>query len=121
VQRGEVLSNKVPTTIRIYIFYFLYFYKFWSSSALCLLEALQPVWLIVRSPVAFLNVSALFARCLRGSPLVVKGGTMGEKWLPNGAWDIHPGFFYMPQICDMGPIIFTSLPKEGVLRTFIAL
>ena len=30
---------------------------------------------------------------------------MGEKWWPNGAWDMHPGFFYMPQICDMGPII----------------
>jgi hypothetical protein len=39
---------------------------------------------------------------------------MGEKWWPNGAWDMHPGFFYMPQICDM-------VLKEGVLRTFIAL
>ena len=19
---------------------------------------------------------------------------MGEKWWPNGAWDMHPGFFY---------------------------
>jgi len=38
---------------------------------------------------------------------------MGEKWWPNGAWDMHPGFFYMPQICDKGS-------KEGVLRTFIA-
>ena len=30
---------------------------------------------------------------------------MGEKWWPNGAWDMHPGFFYMPQICDF--------PSEG--------
>jgi hypothetical protein len=37
---------------------------------------------------------------------------MGEKWWPNGAWDMHPGFFYMPQI---------SFPKERVLRIFIAL
>ena len=35
-----------------------------------------------------------------GSPLAAKGGTMGEKWWPNGAWDMHPGFFYMPQICE---------------------
>ena len=35
---------------------------------------------------------------------------MGEKWWPNGAWDMHPGFFYMPQI----------LPKEGVLRIFLS-
>jgi hypothetical protein len=46
---------------------------------------------------------------------------MGEKWWPDDAWDMYPVFFYMPQICDMGPIIFTSLPKEGVLRIFIAL
>ena len=44
------------------------------------------------------------ASTTRGSPLAAKGGTMGEKWWPNGGWGMHPGFFYMPQICDMGPI-----------------
>jgi hypothetical protein len=46
---------------------------------------------------------------------------MGEKWWPDGAWDMYPGFFYMRQICDMGLIILHFLPKEGVLRIFIAL
>ena len=41
------------------------------------------------------------ASTTRGSPLAAKGGTMGEKWCPNGAWDMHPRFFYMPQICDI--------------------
>ena len=40
----------------------------------------------------------LLASTTRGSPLAAKGGTMGEKWWSNGAWDMHPGFFYMPQI-----------------------
>jgi hypothetical protein len=31
---------------------------------------------------------------------------------------MYPGFFNMPQICDMGTDNFTSLPKEGVLRIF---
>ena len=43
------------------------------------------------------------ASTTRGSPLAAKGGTMGEKW-----WDMH----HMQG---------TSLPKEGVLRNFIAL
>ena len=47
------------------------------------------------------------ATTTRGSPLAARGRTMGEKWWLNGAWDMHPGFFYMPQIC--------------VLRIFIAL
>jgi len=38
------------------------------------------------------------ASTTRGSPLAARGGTMGEKWWPNGAWDMQPGFFYMPQI-----------------------
>ena len=38
---------------------------------------------------------------------------MGEKWWPNGAWDMHPGFFYMPQICDMGPIILLPFPASA--------
>ena len=50
---------------------------------------------------------------LASTTLAARGETMGEKWWPNGAWDMHPGFFYMPQICDKGS-------KEGVLRTFIA-
>ena len=63
----------------------------------------------------FLNVPPLAARSLsHPQPAVARGGTMGKKWWPNGAWDMHPGFFYMPQICDN----FTSLPKEGVLRIF---
>ena len=45
------------------------------------------------------------ASTTRGSPLAAKGGTMGEKWWPNGACDMHTGLLYMPQICDMGPII----------------
>ena len=48
-----------------------------------------------------------------GSLLATKGGTMGEKWWPNGAWDMHPGFFYMPQICDMGPIILLSFRRKA--------
>ena len=48
-----------------------------------------------------------------GSPLAAKGGTMGEKWWPNGAWDMHPGFFYMPQICDIGPIILLPFRRKA--------
>jgi len=40
---------------------------------------------------------------------------MGEKCWPNGAWDMHPGFFYMPQICDMGPIILLPFRKNYTL------
>ena len=49
----------------------------------------------------------------RGSPLAARGGTMGEKWWPNRAWDMHPGFFYMPQICDMGPIILLPFQRKA--------
>ena len=52
------------------------------------------------------------ASTTHGSPLAAKGGTMGEKWWPNGAWDMHPGFFYMPQICDMGPIILLPFRRK---------
>jgi hypothetical protein len=34
--------------------------------------------------------------------------------LQESRWD----FFYMPQSWDMGHIIFTSPPKEGILRIF---
>ena len=55
------------------------------------------------------------ASTTRGSPLASRGGTMGEKWWPNGAWDIHPGFFYMPKICDMGPIILLPFRRKACL------
>ena len=61
------------------------------------------------------------ASTTRGSPLAAKGGTMGEIWWPNGAWDMHPGFFYMPQICDMGPIILLPFRRKacwGLLSPF---
>ena len=57
----------------------------------------------------------------RGSPLAARGGTMGEKWWPNGAWDLHPGFFYMPQICDMGPIILLPFRRKACWGFFSAL
>jgi hypothetical protein len=53
------------------------------------------------------------ASTTRGSPLAARGGTMGEKWLPDGAWDMYPGFFYMPQICDMGPIILFPFRRKA--------
>ena len=55
------------------------------------------------------------------SPLAAKGGTMSKKWWPNGAWDMHPGFFYMMQICDMGPIILLPIWRKacwGILSPF---
>ena len=38
---------------------------------------------------------------------------MGEKWWSNGAWDMHPGFFYMQQICDMRPIILLPFRRKA--------
>ena len=49
----------------------------------------------------------------RSRPLAARGGTMREKWWPKGAWDMHPGFFYMPQICDMGPIILLPFRRKA--------
>ena len=43
---------------------------------------------------------------------------MGEKWWPNSAWDMHPGFFYMPQICDMGPIILLPFRRKACWGIF---
>ena len=85
-----------------------------SSFALCPLEALQPVWLFVQSPFSkrsYFGRQVPRASTTCSSPLASKGGTMGEKWWPNGAWDMHPGFFYVPQICNVGPIIY--FPSEG--------
>ena len=53
------------------------------------------------------------ASTTRGSPLAARGGTMGEKWWPNVAWDMHPGFFNMPQIWDMGPIILLPFRRKA--------
>jgi hypothetical protein len=46
--------------------------------------------------------------------IAVKGGTIGrEIWPESRELTIRLGFFYMPQICDMGQDrIFTS-PSEG--------
>jgi len=52
------------------------------------------------------------ASTTRGSPLAARGGTMGVKRWPNVAWDMHPGSFYMPQICDMGPIILLPFRRK---------
>jgi hypothetical protein len=48
--------------------------------------------------------------------LAVKGGAIGQEMAGNLAESSE--FFYVPQICDMGPDGFTSPPKEGVLRNF---
>ena len=45
---------------------------------------------------------------------------MGEKWWPNGAWDMHPGFYYMPQICDMGPIILLPFRRKACWGFFLS-
>ena len=61
----------------------------------------------------FLNVPTLAVRSTtHSSPLAARGGTMGKKWWPNGAWDMHPGFFYMPQICGMGLIILLPFRRK---------
>jgi hypothetical protein len=85
------------------------------------MEALQPVWL---TPEVYCTIPSIskgsysghqvpLASTTRGSPLAARGGTMGEKWWPDGAWDLYPGFFYMPQICDMGPIILLPLRRKA--------
>jgi hypothetical protein len=43
---------------------------------------------------------------------------MGEKWWPNGTWDMHPGFFYNAANLRHGTDNFTSTPKEGFLSPF---
>jgi hypothetical protein len=55
------------------------------------------------------------ASTTRGSPLAARGGTMDEKWRPDDACDMYLGFFNMPQICDMGPIILLPFTSEGRL------
>jgi hypothetical protein len=58
------------------------------------------------------------ASTICGSPLAARGGTMGEKWWPDDAWDMHPGFFYMPQICDIGPIILLPFWRKACWGSF---
>jgi hypothetical protein len=92
-----------------------------SSSALCPLEALHPVWLmpVVYCTIPRFSKSSYFARQVplasttRCSPLAARGGTMDEKWWLDGAWDMYPRFFYMPQICDMGPIILLPFRRKA--------
>ena len=48
--------------------------------------------------------------------LAVKGGTVGREMASNLAEssDLHAtlGIFYMPQICDMGPMAFLPLQMK---------
>ena len=48
---------------------------------------------------------------------------VGRELTGYFAWDydfhVNSGIFYIPQICEIGPT--ASLPKEGVLRGFLAL
>jgi hypothetical protein len=51
--------------------------------------------------------------------LAVKGGTIGlEIWLENSELTLLLGFFYMPQICDMGQDGFYFPSEEFVMRNF---
>ena len=44
---------------------------------------------------------------------------MGEKWWPNGAWDMpEPRVVLHAANLRHGTDNFTSIPKEGVLRIF---
>jgi hypothetical protein len=87
----------------------------------CPLEALQPVWLTPEVYCTIPRISnrsysgrqAPLASTTCGSPLAATGGTMGDKCWPDDAWDMYPGFFYMPQICDMGPIILLPFRRKA--------
>ena len=59
------------------------------------------------------------ASTTRVSPVASRGGTMGEKWWPNGAWDMHPPrvLLHVANLQHRTDNL-TSLPKEGVLRIF---
>jgi hypothetical protein len=46
---------------------------------------------------------------------ISKGRKLNIRILPAAR---NTGFFYMPHIWDMGQIILTSPPKEGMLRIF---
>ena len=79
------------------------------------------MWLIVRFPVFFKRTysgrQVSLASTTRGSPLAVRGGTMGEKWCLGYAPRVLLHAANLRHETDN----FTSLPKEGVLRIFIAL
>jgi hypothetical protein len=55
--------------------------------------------------------------------LAVKGRNIGQKngrdiWPESSELTLLLGFFYMPQICDMGQDGFYFSSEEGVLRIF---
>jgi hypothetical protein len=103
-QRDNVTRDKL-----VLLFFFLIL-DWGPVPHFCPLEALQPVWLIVLSLFSKRSYSVrqvLLASTTRGSPLAVRGGTMGEKWWPDGAWDMYPGF------CDMGPIILLPFRRKA--------
>ena len=100
---------------------FFFILDWGSSSAICPLEALQSVWLIVRFPI-FLNVPALAARCLSLPQPAVDpsshrrnyGREMVAKWCLGYATRVLLHAANLRHGTDN----FTSLPKEGVLRIF---
>ena len=56
-------------------------------------------------------------RCAR--PLPAKAGTITINFASKSVIHERTNFFYMPQSWDMGHILFTSPPKEGILRIFL--
>ena len=70
---------------------------------------------------SYLGRQVPLASTTRGSPLAARGGTMGEKWWPNGALGYAPRVLLHAANLRHGTDNFTSLPKVGVLRIFIAL
>jgi hypothetical protein len=67
---------------------------------------------IILFPV-FLIIPTLAARCLSRPQHAVVPWQPEEEWWPDDAWDMYPGFFYMPQICDMGPIILLPFRRKA--------
>jgi hypothetical protein len=100
-----------------------FFYKFGLGSSSALLppgstaaSVAYARGLLYYSPLSNRSYSGRqvpLASTTRGSPLAARGETMGEKWWPDSAWDMYPGLFYMPQICDMGPIILLPLRRKA--------
>jgi len=61
------------------------------------------------------------ASTTRGSPLTGKGRTMGEKMVAKWCLGYAPSLLLHAANLRHVTDNFTSLPKEGVLRIFIAL
>jgi hypothetical protein len=95
----------------------------------CPLEALQPVWLMPEpycttpcfSKCSYSGHQLPLASITHGSPLAARGGTMGEKKVARWCLGYVPRVLLHAANLQHGTDNFTSLPKEGVLRTFIAL